>query len=165
MSENARDERPIGTYPTPESSATVLELYKTAVEMADRVSARRGVANAFFLSVQTAFIAAVGLAGVGRPPGRWWTALALALAGISLSAAWWLQLRSYRELNRAKFTVINTIEASLPAQVFTDEWAILTAGSAGHSRSRYRELGFSERLIPWIFALLHLVLLTGTLLS
>ncbi len=39
-----------------------MELYKLAVEMADRVSARRGTANAFFVTVNTALLAFLGLA-------------------------------------------------------------------------------------------------------
>ncbi len=38
-------------------SGQYLELYKLAVEMADRVSARRATANAFFLTVNTALLA------------------------------------------------------------------------------------------------------------
>jgi hypothetical protein len=51
------------------SEDTVLELYKISVEMADRVSARRGTANAFFLSVQTAVISVLGLAEEHQLPG------------------------------------------------------------------------------------------------
>ncbi|MGW1594955.1 RipA family octameric membrane protein [Streptomyces sp. NPDC002343] len=53
--------------PAPEQQAeTLLDLYKLAVEMADRVSARRGTANAFFLSVQTALVTVLGFS-VPRP--------------------------------------------------------------------------------------------------
>jgi hypothetical protein len=38
----------------------LLEQYKLYVEMADRISGRRQSANSFFLSVNTAIIAAVG---------------------------------------------------------------------------------------------------------
>jgi hypothetical protein len=41
------------------ASEQYLELYKLAVEMADRVSARRATANAFFLTVNTALLAFV----------------------------------------------------------------------------------------------------------
>lgn len=52
------------------ASQQYVELYKLAVEMADRVSARRATANAFFLTVNTALLAFVssGLdAGYSRP--------------------------------------------------------------------------------------------------
>jgi hypothetical protein len=159
-----------------ESTITVVELYKLAVEMADRVSARRSIANAFFLSIQTAFLGAVGvtLANTPREPG--WLDPVITLAGFAISAAWWLQLRSYRDLNAAKFQVINQIEKRLPLRIFSDEWALLKPSSAssepvaeegppylkGH---HYTELGASERTIPWIFAALHALLLLGRMLG
>jgi hypothetical protein len=46
-----------------------LELYKLAVEMADRVSARRATANAFFLTINTALFAFVS-SGAARRVGE-----------------------------------------------------------------------------------------------
>jgi hypothetical protein len=40
-----------------DDTGTILELYKTAVEMADRTSARRAGANSFFLTLNTALAA------------------------------------------------------------------------------------------------------------
>lgn len=147
----------------PDHRTEILELYKLAVEMADRVSARRGTANAFFLSVQTAF---VGLVGFGFPEfskASWWAALAVALAGVTLSATWWLQLRSYRDLNTAKFKGINKIEERLPVKVFADEWEALRHDPVVGWRKRYAELGTSERLVPLVFVAAHLLLLGGAL--
>jgi hypothetical protein len=45
--------------------------------------------------------------------------LTVALAGIILSGSWWLQLRSYRDLNHAKFAVINSVETRFPVKLFT----------------------------------------------
>ena len=73
---------------SPESDPRILELYKIAVEMADRVSARRSTANTFFLTVQTAFVAVLGVATPSLQKAPWWTALAVTLAGIILSASW-----------------------------------------------------------------------------
>jgi len=116
-----------------------LDLYKLAVEMADRISARRGVANTFFLTVNT------GLAALlGGNELRWY----VAGAGIVLCAAWWALLKSYRDLNRAKFGVILVMEQQLPAQPFGDEWNQL-------KKTRYRELGQVERFVPVLFALVY----------
>ena len=60
------------------STQQYLELYKLAVEMADRVSARRAAANAFFLTVNTALLAFVSS---GLEDMFW----VVALAGIALS--------------------------------------------------------------------------------
>lgn len=148
-----------------EPSPTVLELYKLAVRMADQISARRGLANVFFLSIQTAFIGAIGISLVNLRQEPLWTAPVITLAGVAISMTWWLQLRSYRDLNRAKFQVINEIETKLPVRIFTDEWEQLTRGPAASWRTRYTELGFSERTIPWVFAFLHGLLLLGRLLA
>ncbi|MFD5462339.1 hypothetical protein ACFWIQ_05825 [Kitasatospora sp. NPDC127059] len=150
--------------PEPGQPPELLELYKLAVEMADRVSARRGAANAFFLSVQTALVTVVGLGIPQLRETAWWAVVAVTAAGLTLSLAWWLQLRSYRDLNTAKFKVINAIENNLPAKVFTDEWSHLKQ-TPRPGYKRYAELGISERLVPWVFAAVYLVILTGTLLE
>lgn len=150
---------------SPEASrrAEVLELYKLAVEMADRISARRGTANAFFLSVQSTFVALVGFGFPKLASSPWWAPVAVTLAGITLSATWWLQLRSYRDLNTAKFKGINKIEESLPVKIFADEWEELKRDPITGWRKRYAELGDSERIVPVVFAVAHLLLLAGTL--
>jgi hypothetical protein len=56
-----------------------LELYKLAVEMAERVSARRATTNAFFLTVNTALLAFVS----SRSLAVLWL---VAFAGIARSA-------------------------------------------------------------------------------
>jgi hypothetical protein len=97
-----------------------LELYKLAVEMADRVSARRATANAFFLTVNTALLAFVS-SGPLNVNVLW----LVALSGIALSGAWWTLLKSYRDLNAAKFGVILEMEKNLDAKVYGDEWKVL----------------------------------------
>ncbi|PJN27798.1 hypothetical protein [Kitasatospora sp. CB02891] len=151
--------------PPPTPSPDVLELYKLAVEMADRVSARRGTANAFFLSVQTTLVAVVGFGAPWLAPSAWWTVGAVTAAGLTLSTVWWLQLRSYRDLNAAKFEVINELEDRLPVKVFTAEWNHLTQDPPPVGRRRYAELGISERFVPWVFAAIHLLVLLGTVLK
>ncbi|MFD3473032.1 hypothetical protein ACFWWM_43335 [Streptomyces sp. NPDC058682] len=155
---------PEETTPSEPSQRTeVLELYKLAVEMTDRVSARRGTANAFFLSVQTALIGVLGFGYPKLAESSWWAAVAVALAGVTLSATWWLQLRSYRDLNTAKFQGINKIEARLPVKIFADEWEALRRDSITGWRKLYAELGASERVVPLVFVAAHLLLLVGAL--
>lgn len=137
---------------------SVLDLYKLAVEMADRVSARRTTANGFFLTLHAAVITAVGFA---RPTdaaaGRAFAAIITAIAGIALCFAWWLLLRSYRDLNRAKFDVINMLEEQLPVAIFADEWkALKKEEPVPWWRGAYTEQGFVERTIPVVFAVIYL---------
>jgi hypothetical protein len=42
-----------------------------------------------------------------------------------LALTWWLQLRGYRNLNSAKWRVINALESPLLQRPFADEWEIL----------------------------------------
>jgi hypothetical protein len=132
----------INASPGASADATLLDLYKLVVEMADRISVRRGQANAYFLAVQTT-LATVAAALPATPLAA---AAELAVA-LLLSTVWWLQLRSYRDLNRAKFRTVLALETRLPAALYTDEQAALP--------SRFLELGWTERLIPWAFVALH----------
>jgi hypothetical protein len=147
----------------------ILDIYKLAVEMADRVSARRAGANAFFLTVNTTLVAVVGLSTT--EPDSTLRFAAVCLAGVSVSACWWLLLRVYRRLNSAKFAVINQIESEhLPVKPYTDEWAVLIPRDTASTRrarlgSVFRELGGVERIVPVVFGLLYMVLLVGRLVT
>ena len=136
----------------------VLDLYKMAIEMADRVSARRGQANQFYVSLETLIVGVPALLQVsdqGQVLGEGRGNI-LSLLGIIVAAVWWLQLRSYRDLNKAKFEVITEIEQNhLPIQIFKLEWDKLSSDLVPSWRSRYAELGTVERLVPVIFILIN----------
>lgn len=136
-----------------EPPSSVLELYRLATEMADRISSRRASANTFFLTLNTA------VAGVLSAGDLNWY---LAAAGTALCIVWLLLLRSYRDLNRAKFAVILSLEEQLPVRIYTDEWAVLKpagyptgAKAAGARLARYRELGTLERVVPAVFIAIY----------
>src|SRR4051794_24309332 len=109
-----------------------LDIYKLAVEMADRISARRAVASSFFITAQSALIALVAAASK-----KHW---AFAVPGLILALTWWLLLRSYRHLNTEKFKVIQAMERRLPASPFQDEWDALKPTAGRRWRERYVEL-------------------------
>jgi hypothetical protein len=135
-----------------------LELYKLAVEMADRVSARRATANAFFLSINTALLAFVSSRSLNAT-----IFLVAPLAGILLSATWGILLKSYRDLNSAKFQVITEMEHNLNAKIFDDEWQRLKEKRKEGWRGRYAEFGAVERLVPLVFAALYAAVFVGAL--
>lgn len=142
----------------------VFEQYKLAVEMADRVSARRATANSFFFSVQAGLAVALGAFAVNTgtkdnpTPDRFVLTLA-AIAGVLIAFSWWMMLRSYRDLNSAKFAVINKLEAEhLQVHLFKDEWQHLKQDPVKSWRNRYAELGQIERLVPLLFAVLYAAL-------
>lgn len=143
-----------------------MEIYKLAVEMADRVSARRATANAFFLTVNTTLVAVVGLQDHSDMSVL--LKIAVCSGGVTIAACWWFLLRNYRRLNEAKFTVINQIEADyLPIKPFTEEWSLLsndTRNRTAKVRAGLRQLGNVERVIPVVFALLYVIIFAGRLL-
>lgn len=131
------------------------EIYKIAVEMADRMSARRGLANSFFLTINTTVLGILG-----THEASWY----LAVAGIILCGSWWALLKSYRDLNRAKFGVILAMEEKLPARLYGDEWNRLRREPVPFTphlaalrpwMAQYRELGVVERIVPWVFVLVY----------
>ena len=163
-----------------DETGTLLELYKTAVEMADRVSARRAGANSFFVTLNTALAAIVGIVSAARkPPPNGsvpsFDAFGLcvtAAAGIVLAVVWWALLRYYRRLSRAKWAVINRLETRLPASPFTDEWAELHPEEPRSEetpakrswwkrlrlRVKHREATVVEQVVPFVFVLLYIIL-------
>jgi hypothetical protein len=165
--EDARRGRTIaGSAVDAEEKNVLFEQYKLAVEMADRVSARRGAANGFFFTVTTALLAASESFGLSLAAG----------AGLVLSSAWWWQLRSYRTLSAAKWKVIGDLERNLPALPFTDEWIEIkkdpveraVAHFAWVARivqpfARYAELSLVEQVVPFVFFILFAVSLARAL--
>jgi len=150
-----------------------LAIYLMAIEMADRVSSRRMLANGFFLSVHTALVTILGFSYQSLASGQKPLLLIISMMGFLLALTWFFALRSYRRLNRAKFNVINEMETSLPEQYFTKEWAELTRTTAGDVelkglrarwmkfKDRYTTLTNVESIVPLVFALIYIALLVG----
>jgi hypothetical protein len=138
-------------------SGSLLEQYKVYVEMADRISQRRGAANTFFLTFNTAVVGA--LAGFYKdvPPD---VSVAMYAAAAVLSIAWGVLLRSYRNLNTAKFTVIGMLEERLPANpYYKAEWKAL---GEGKDLRRYIPLSAIETVVPAVFFLIYMYLFAVT---
>jgi len=129
--------------------------------MADRTSARRAAANAFFVTIHAALVALLGFirpiskGAAGGEIDRFGVLL-IATAGVILAATWWALLRSFRDLNRAKFAVIGEMETRLPAEPFNDEWTYLKKHEPlPFWERRYAELGTVERVVPCVFAAIY----------
>lgn len=135
--------------------AALLEQYRMYVEMADRVSARRGLTNTFFLSLNTGTFTVISLfwPQSTAAPGGLLVLPWLVLVGQCL--AWFWQLRSYRQLNSAKYAVIGALEERLPASPYwRGEWAAL---GGGLDPRRYWPLSHVEQAVPAFFALAYTV--------
>lgn len=133
--------------------AAVMEQYKIYVEMADRVSGRRSVANTFFLTLNTSVFTALGLLWSIESPGASWQVVFPLPALIGGCAAWFYLVRSYRQLNTAKYEVVGAMEERLPASPYwRAEWKAL---GEGKDRSKYWPLTHLEQWIPVLFAILY----------
>lgn len=129
--------------------------------MADRTSARRTAANSFFLALHAAVVTVVATlhpTAPGAAPDLTNVRL-VAGAGIILALAWWFSLRRYRDLNRAKFRVINALETRLPVAIYSEEWRLLKPETRSRWRLGYGDLGQVERLVPLVFLGLYVLAL------
>lgn len=135
----------------------ILEQYKQYVEMADRISQRRAVANNFFLTLNTALIglsaSLSGLSQTASVPGG--AALAVSVFGLPLAWSWETILTSYRQINGAKFSIIHELEISLPAAPYTREWDLVGHGG---DPQKYRPLSHVESWVPRLFMMAYAAL-------
>ena len=143
---NAASSQPDGE----KDRTAILEQYKLYVEMADRISARRGLTNTFFLTLNTAIFAAIGASWKGRLAFPAWILVFPLVALLIQCCAWFLLVRSYRQLNSAKYIVIGLLEERLPASPYWNaEWKAL---GEGKDKSKYWPISHLEQWVPVIFA-------------
>jgi hypothetical protein len=139
--------------PGPYYSA-LLEQYKIYVEMADRISARRGLANTFFLTFNSAVFTLIGAFWTARPHATSALLIVPVLVLMAQCLAWFWLIRSYRQLNAAKYAVVGALEERLPASPYwRAEWKAL---GEGKDPSRYLPLTHLEEWIPILFAVAYL---------
>jgi hypothetical protein len=146
---------------TPESYAgdadkyqsAILEQYKIYVEMADRISARRAVANAFFLTLNGAALTTVGFVYEKGPHMSAVYLVGPLILLLALCLAWFWLVRSYRQLNSGKYAVVGALEEKLPASPYWKaEW---TALGQGRDKAKYLPLTHLEQWTPFVFALTY----------
>jgi len=132
----------------------ILEQYKIYAEMADRISARRNLANVFFLTLHTTIIGAVGFSfeKIELINPKWLVTFPI-VAIVVLCYVWWRLIKSYRQLNTAKYIVIGELEKKLPASPYwSAEWKAL---GEGKDPNKYTPLTHLENIVPFIFAILY----------
>lgn len=134
----------------------LLDQYKLYVEMADRISQRRTNANTYFLSVNSAILAFVGYLTSKNSNEYMWL---LALAGCMLTLFWYNIINSYRNLNSAKWQVVQDIEKRLPISPYDAEW---DAVQRGHNPKLYRPISHIESWVPGVFCFLHVIVFLKT---
>jgi hypothetical protein len=130
------------------------EQYKLYVEMADRISARRMLANSFFLGINTTLVT-VFSALAPKLKISTFGILPPFIAVLLLCFVWWRIVKSYRQLNSGKYTIIGEMEKYLPLKPYAAEW---TALGKGKNRKLYLPLTHVEYWVPVLFAILYSIL-------
>ena len=140
-----------------QKSQELLEIYKLHAELADRVSKRREVANRLFVTLLLGtfvFLAALLRLGDDQIPISV-VSTVIGILGILLSAAWYIVIRSYRQLNSGKFAALHELEEQLAYPFFKREWELLGKGT---SIGRYWKLTVVETSLPIIFAGIYVLI-------
>jgi hypothetical protein len=134
----------------------LLEQYKIYVEMADRVSARRSQVNSFFISLISGLLALLSIFTNKEILSQFQSSkfqslvfIIISLTGLVLCFTWHSIIRSYKQLNSAKFKVLMEIEKQLPFPAYEREWELLRKDK---DYKGYLEQTFVEKYIPFILA-------------
>ncbi|MCB9337590.1 MAG: hypothetical protein H6577_05650 [Lewinellaceae bacterium] len=132
----------------------LLEIYKIHVELIDRVSQRRGTLNQFYISLLSGLIGIIAFTVKDNALGKYekTTFMVVGLLGIIISILWIAQIHSYKQINSAKFKVIDKIEEKLVFPFFREEWMVLK------SKKRYNTLTNLEKIAPVILLILFVIL-------
>lgn len=125
----------------------ILEQWKTAVDMSNAISDRRTNVNNIFLTINSILLALVNFQFEKKSMGY-------ALIGCAICGIWILNLKNFKQLNSAKFKVINELEKKLPANVFDYEWEVVGRGNNG---KKYKRMTKIEQAIPFTFVLIYVV--------
>ncbi len=138
-----------------DSSQQLFEQYKFYVELTDRISQRRGQTNTFFLSIISSFIALIGFVSPFINKIYLESSIGLiSILGIILCFTWYININSYKQLTKLKFTVIQEIEQELYFPCYTREWQLLK-----EKKLKYSRLTKSEKFIPLIFVIPFIIII------
>ena len=132
--------------------------YKMFQKSSEDLVARRQSVNSFYISVNSAMVALVGVVmGLVEMPAKIYVMVFMCIVGIILDISWINILESYGMLNSAKMKVIGLIEEQLPVLLYDAEWRVM---SDKLNNKKYVSFTDSEKRIPKIFAFIYLTVIT-----
>jgi hypothetical protein len=104
-----------------------IEQYKAYMQDVANIGTRHETARGFYLSVLSALLAFVALAGTDGPLSGIGPRLFLVISvgAIAICVLWFLNTLSFASLYRAKLGQLQKMEEELPFKNFTDEYAAL----------------------------------------
>lgn len=118
--------------------------------MADNISERRVTTNNFFLTLNTGIL---GFSVLFKSDNE----VLISIIGLIIIGLWIHTINNYKKLNSYKFKVINELEKKLPAKPYNYEWDIM---DNGNNKRKYKRLTDIERLVPVIFGIMYIGILT-----
>ena len=128
----------------------LFEQYKLLVETASGITHNRQSANSFYLTINSFLLGAASLI-----KNEQHSVLLICIIGVIASVLWFYQIQSYKNINSAKFKVIQHMEKNLPVSVFTEEETV-------YKQKKHIELTSIEKLVPAVFVILYLALSVST---
>lgn len=149
----SKSEREYGT----DYRSHFFDQYKLYVESIEKISDRRQAANGFFLTINTALITLIGLSfGIEKINHLNYVKALIAVVGLIICVIFWFLIRSYKQLNTGKFTVLHEIEKELPLALYKYEWGVL---GEGKNKKLYYPFSHVEQLIPITFGIIYSLLI------
>jgi len=133
----------------------LLQQYLLYVDEVDKLNDRRQKTNDFFLAINTALIAFLGIMIKFGEDDFGIFLILTSLAGTAICVLWHSLIRNYSIVSGARFQILHVIEEKLPIQLFKKEWELLTTGDRKHC---YTPITHVERYIPWVFIVFYVLL-------
>ena len=132
--------------------------YELGVEMADKISQRRGENNKFYSTILLALSSTIIAIFKNNVYQHIDFICVLSLLGIAISIVWIFNIRSYATLNKAKFKVLFDMEKSLPYKLYSEEYQYL---------NEYEHLSLNkiEKKVPIIFIIAFILIILFSLLK
>jgi hypothetical protein len=132
-----------------------LEQYRIYIHVFNTTSERRLKSNEFFLAINTAIMGILGYLEAKGPIEKPLIFTLVPFVGIAICYCWYQIIRSYKQLNSAKFKVIHSAEKKLPLALWETEWELL---GQMKDPKKYRPLSSLEKYIPVIFTVLYILI-------
>ncbi len=142
----------------------LLKQYEICIEMADRISQRRQSANNYFISINTALISLLAAffaysryMGTASPKDTVaMVALVISVLGVANCYIWCRLIKSYKEMNYAKYKVILEMENYFEYKPYSREWDLL---GHGEDKNVYRKFTEVEPRVPLVFSIFYALII------
>lgn len=134
----------------------LLSQYKMYVRLLEQSTGKRQKSNHLFLTIHTALLAILGFVNKEVDGDLFLINILIALSGMVICYSWYRLIKSYKNVNAAKFKIVHVIEEKLPLSLYSAEWNLL---GKGENSKLYKPITSIELIIPIIFTIIYLVLI------